>query len=451
MLLCGLQLWGIMMKPQLKEHNVYPNEYCPINPEAKTELPGSETSFAINLTAGIIALSVLGIFKAWGGSYSPMSILLVLMVVLSGSIWGLEFLFHSKNSLYADIKVQRQCSWERLKYKFLALGVVWVSMAFLYWLLPIYRDGLFDAYFAVFVDGWWFWLSIAIAYFVLEDKVAKCEYGPYWQLGRWLCGHKNDADKKVIIELFRGWGVKFFFLALMFSYFIQRIDWFMRADISKLFGFPYDVFLFLNEFIFLIDILFAATGYMMTLRLFNTQIRSSEPTLFGWFVAVLCYWPFNNLWQYYLEYPGQLSWVKVFENTGIWFVLWMSAILIFELIFSLSTVALGLRFSNLTYRGLVTSGPYRFTKHPAYVCKNIAWWMMSMPFMLFASDWQFALRSCLTLLLVNILYYCRAKTEENHLSHYPEYVEYALKMNEKSIFAPVAKILPFLKYKAPQK
>ena len=129
----------------------------------------------------------------------------------------------------------------------------------------------------------------------------------------------------------------------------------------------------------------------------------------------------------------------------------MSMILILELVYSLATVALGLRFSNLTYRGLVTGGPYRYTKHPAYVFKNISWWLISMPFMVWGANWQLALRGCILLFGVNILYYVRAKTEENHLSHYPEYVEYALKMNEKSIFVPLVKVLPFLRYKAPGK
>ena len=47
--------------------------------------------------------------------------------------------------------------------------------------------------------------------------------------------------------------------------------------------------------------------------------------------------------------------------------------------------------------------------------------------------------------------YLRAKTEERHLSHYREYVEYAQMMNDKSIFRWVAKLLPFLKYKPLQK
>ena len=44
------------------------------------------------------------------------------------------------------------------------------------------------------------------------------------------------------------------------------------------------------------------------------------------------------------------------------------------------------------------------------------------------------------------IYYLRAKTEENHLSIYPEYVEYANWINEHGIFRWVGKILPFTKF-----
>ena len=62
-----------------------------------------------------------------------------------------------------------------------------------------------------------------------------------------------------------------------------------------------------------------------------------------------------------------------------------------------------------------------------------------------------AIKLSLLLLLNNAIYFLRAKTEERHLSHYPEYVAYALEMNEKSIFRWVARLLPFLRYRPPAK
>ena len=80
---------------------------------------------------------------------------------------------------------------------------------------------------------------------------------------------------------------------------------------------------------------------------------------------------------------------------------------------------------------IITSGPYRFTKHPAYLCKNLSWWLISMPFML-SSTWQDSLRHCAMLLLANAVYYWRAKTEEKHLLSDHNYQAYAQSFHTKT-------------------
>ncbi|HEY6452242.1 MAG TPA: isoprenylcysteine carboxylmethyltransferase family protein, partial [Steroidobacteraceae bacterium] len=78
----------------------------------------------------------------------------------------------------------------------------------------------------------------------------------------------------------------------------------------------------------------------------------------------------------------------------------------------------------LTHRGIITNGPYRYSRHPAYLAKNLSWWMISMPFML-GADAATSLRCCVLLCLLNGIYYLRAKTEERHLALDPVYREYA--------------------------
>lgn len=51
-----------------------------------------------------------------------------------------------------------------------------------------------------------------------------------------------------------------------------------------------------------------------------------------------------------------------------------------------------------------------------------------------------------TFTVLCLIYYLRARTEENHLSIYPEYVQYAQAMNNRSLFHGVGKYLPFLVY-----
>ncbi len=89
-----------------------------------------------------------------------------------------------------------------------------------------------------------------------------------------------------------------------------------------------------------------------------------------------------------------------------------------------ATVIFGLRFSNLTHRGIITNGPYRVLKHPAYWSKNLYWWLLHMPF-LSTMGTEVALKNSALLLLVNGVYIFRAKTEEKHLLHDPVYREYS--------------------------
>jgi protein-S-isoprenylcysteine O-methyltransferase Ste14 len=82
-----------------------------------------------------------------------------------------------------------------------------------------------------------------------------------------------------------------------------------------------------------------------------------------------------------------------------------------------ATVAFGLRFSNVTHRGILDTGPYRYIRHPAYATKNLAWWTESLSG--FGSPWQFVYLAGL-----NAIYITRAITEERHLSTFQDYRDY---------------------------
>jgi protein-S-isoprenylcysteine O-methyltransferase Ste14 len=98
-------------------------------------------------------------------------------------------------------------------------------------------------------------------------------------------------------------------------------------------------------------------------------------------------------------------------------------------IYSYASVALNLKASNLTHRGIISSGPYRFIRHPAYTCKNLAWWIGSIPSLMVGlqtSLWD-------TVIIVSsvggwtLIYTLRALTEEDHLrkidNEYDRYCE----------------------------
>src|SRR3546814_10045798 len=90
-------------------------------------------------------------------------------------------------------------------------------------------------------------------------------------------------------------------------------------------------------------------------------------------------------------------------------------------VYAWATVAFGLRFSNLTHRGILTHGPYAWTKHPAYVSKNLFWWLATLPFLATSGNPVDMIRNTVVLAMVSGVYYWRARTEEWHLMADPAY------------------------------
>ena len=110
-------------------------------------------------------------------------------------------------------------------------------------------------------------------------------------------------------------------------------------------------------------------------------------------------------------------------------------------IYAWATVAFGIRFSNLTHRGILTHGPYAWTKHPAYLSKNLFWWLATMPFLAVTGNPNDMVRNTVVLAMVSGVYYWRARTEERHLSADPAYREYAAWMERNG---PIPRLLRWI-------
>jgi len=121
-------------------------------------------------------------------------------------------------------------------------------------------------------------------------------------------------------------------------------------------------------------------------------------------------------------------------------------------IYAWATVIFGLRFSNLTYRGIITNGPYRFTRHPAYLSKNLFWWCATMPFLVTSNSLADAVRNTALLAMVSAVYYWRAKTEERHLGDDdPKYGAYSAWMKRNApITRGLARIGQALRPRGPE-
>jgi protein-S-isoprenylcysteine O-methyltransferase Ste14 len=200
---------------------------------------------------------------------------------------------------------------------------------------------------------------------------------------------------------------------------------------------------FLIAVMFMIDVCLATVGYILTFKPLDSHIRTANPYLGGWLAALICYPPFVLMggggpldyhaggaeWDVWTQGSTVLQWLL-----GGWLVLLTA-------IYAWATVAFGIRFSNLTHRGILTHGPYRWTRHPAYLSKNLFWWFSALPFLTVSGSLTDMVRNCAMLTLTNAVYYWRAKTEEQHLSADPDYRAYSDWMERN---APVPRFFAWL-------
>lgn len=343
-------------------------------------------------------------------------------------------------SLYVD-KVHRRPStgidWTRPRplretldislVKLAGLWATWGGIAVAYCLARWYWSG--DYRFAMDMiwtaAPWLFGLSIPYVFW-LDRHMTEPRDGAY-AFGQWIVGVGGRPDRGEIENHLRSWLVKGFFLAFMLSIVPGNFAEMVHLGMGNVLAGPVELSRFLIACMFTIDVAFATVGYMLTMKPLDAHIRTADPTLAGWVAALICYPPFvlmNNggVLDYHAGTQDWSWWLS--EHPGM---LWLTgaALVTLTAIYAWATVAFGLRFSNLTHRGILTHGPYRWTKHPAYVSKNLFWWLSTLPFLVANGSLTDMVRNSAILALVGGVYYWRARTEEAHLSQDPAYVAYA--------------------------
>lgn len=341
-------------------------------------------------------------------------------------------------------------SWRRIGYKILALLATFGAIGALYWMLPLFDGNEYPRFYTAIELVFPTFALLALPYVILVDMFMVEPEDEYYHIGRALLGDRSGVNRPMLAHHARSWGVKAFFLPLMISFLSGNLSYTLVGDFdwegAALLSMYHNLFLFL----YLVDLVFGVAGYVFTFRLFGTNIKTVEPTMLGWTVCLICYPP---MWDFVsrsiISYErDNVRWYGWLEPGEPMFFVFMAIVLVLSVIYALATVIFGVRFSNLTNRGIITGGPYRWTKHPAYLSKNLSWWFIGIPFVP-VIGWDIAFKSCIGLLLVNFVYYLRAITEERHLSKDPAYVEYALWMEAHGPMRWLGKLLPILKYKAP--
>ena len=266
-------------------------------------------------------------------------------------------------------------------------------------------------------------LLVSVPYMLWLDRRMTEPRDGCWQFGRWLIAPGQPIDDRAIH--LRAWAVKGFFTAFMLSIVPGNFADLATVPMEEILANPFTMGKWAILLLYLIDVHVATVGYILTLKPLDSHIRTANPYGMAWVAALICYPPFILMSGGPLDYEvNGGSWGYWLEGHDMWLAVWAIALVTLTAIYSWATMAFGIRFSNLTHRGVITHGPYAFTRHPAYVSKNLSWWIGSMPFLAASGGWVEAARNVVLLGLVSGVYYWRAKTEEKHLLADPAYVAY---------------------------
>jgi protein-S-isoprenylcysteine O-methyltransferase Ste14 len=365
--------------------------------------------------------------------------------------------------------------WQRATYRWVAVTVVMATLLILYTQHPYYRNQQVAPFRTIYPPAFFVWLCVGLFYVKATlEKFSAFRYtmrdsglhllmlGRAFQQKRFWRIAKNRRVKTTILGII----VKGFFTPLMVGFFTGHLNSISRAWLnfkhlpSMDFKVPHGANIFTSvslwwqnvgvrlgdfvpslhdlsalvqpwlwsrqdfswglglayDMIFAVDCGWALFGYATESRWLGNKTRSVEPTAFGWVVCLACYPPYNNVLGTYLPLENG---PHVFTSDNVLLTFRALTVGLFA-IYASATVAFGFRFSNLTNRGIVSRGPYRLVRHPAYLCKCSAWWLEHLPTITITKAFFL---SCLC-----GVYALRAWTEERHLSMDPDYRAYKKKV-----------------------
>ena len=281
---------------------------------------------------------------------------------------------------------------------------------------------------SIFLQGLWF------SFLRLRRPLSRARAARLKQPFRLpLKGALSGAAKQAGLALL----LKFFFAPLMINWCLAHaadmtnsVVQLIEGDRDALTGRQlFDTWIFWAAFqaILFVDTFLFTIGYIIEMPALKNRIKSVDPTFFGWAICLLCYPPFNDLTGRFFEW--QSSDFPHFESNAVHY--FANICLLTALgIYSWASVALGLKASNLTNRGIIARGPYKYVRHPAYAAKNLAWWIGALP-MFFAEmnslNFKEAAYTLFALSAWTAIYALRAITEERHLlmgnNGYAEYMQ----------------------------
>lgn len=428
------------------------------------KIPKSSSSFFINLFGGICYVIAVQIALFLDPEIDSFKLVIVSLITALLPILFCEIFFlkvHKRESVGLILK--QKINRDRVSIKFLGYyGSIALVMS-LYFIIPMYSDDIFyEALLVFFIPLLAVYMIIGWIYIGEFDARLENPEDDLWHFGNFLAGRWSVVDRDVVLKHLRSVVLRAYYLPVMLTYFVFNIESLMKGrdafiksyfvDFSDVSAYSFVVLKFTVMVYFYLaamDVLFGLIGYLMSFRVLDSKIKSTENTFFGWFICLCCYYPFWELLflkHFFIDFYSNPSWTVWFKDMPSWFIAFWGVLVVGSMALeAATTLTFGIRFSNLTYRGLISEGPFRFTKHPQYVFKMFNRFFYMVP-ILSLYGVVGGVYSMILFMGICFVYYFRAKTEENHLSAYPEYVEYANWINENGIFRCVGKYLPFLVY-----
>lgn len=281
--------------------------------------------------------------------------------------------------------------------------------------------------------GWFYAIVLLPYYALLPGTVSKARIAFAWLLGQFFASERPGFGREQQ-QAFLALGLKLFFVPLMLNWLLGLTSdvlghWYglaaSAAGNSFLAKFNTHLYLLVFKTLLMVDVLLFTIGYVVEIPALRNQIRTVDPTLSGWVVCLACYPPFNQAFGAF--FPWQSADFPKFDSP-LAHVALNCAILATMAIYASASVALGLRASNLTNRGIVRAGPYAWVRHPAYAAKNLAWWIGALPALWAAFNLSIGqgLWALASVAAWTAIYALRALTEERHLlmlnNGYAEYM-----------------------------
>jgi isoprenylcysteine carboxyl methyltransferase (ICMT) family protein YpbQ len=234
----------------------------------------------------------------------------------------------------------------------------------------------------------------------------------------------------------RLWGLKAFFIPLYATSLFALLSLAYANTLSGLIAW----LSLAVTFAYTIDLSFGLSGYLMASNSLVQTIRSTQTRLTGWVVCLLCYGPLMMHWpDFEAVVLQEISWPETLTSDPLLLAA-AAAMLVLLVLYVWATVSFGLRFCNLSNRGLISGGPYRLMKHPAYFAHVANAWIITFVFMP-AAGIELGLSQLLVPIAFTLLYWLRAVTEEQHLREDADYVAYAAWIDRHGLVARARRLV----------